>query len=235
MKTEKFLEIYKELEELLALQYTANERKYTSPIMEYINDKSNPYYREELNTCREIRNLLAHHADIGGKAIVEPSDEVLQLMEEIFRYVSDPPLALDCATPFERVLTATPDQKAYSVMFKMKGRGFSHVPVMEYGKFVGIFSVSTPFAYALQYSKGMGREFTIADFGELLYIENHCTERFMFADKNMTVRKAGRAFETVGSNKKRLAMILITEHGRMNEPILGVLTPFDVLHINEKE
>lgn len=234
MKAERFLEMFRELEEVLALQY-CDTRKYSSSVMEYINDRSNPYYREELNTCREIRNLLTHHADIGGKAIVEPSDEVMDLLEKILQYVSNPPLVLEYATPFERLLITSPEQRAFTVMHKMKGRGFSHVPVLDKGVFCGIFSNSLPFAYILEYECGITRDFTIADFGKLLEIDNHCTERYLFAPKTMTVRQAGKAFETVGSDKKRLAMILITEHGRPNEKILGVLTPFDVLHINENE
>lgn len=234
MKAEKFLEMYREVEELLSLQY-AGTRRYNSAVMEYINDRSNPYYREELNTCREIRNLLAHHADIGGKSIVEPSDEVLELLSKILRYISDPPLVLSCATPFERLMTTTPVQRAFSVMHKMRGRGFSHVPVLDNGKFVGMFSISIPFAHALEQEKCLTRDFAIADFGSLLQIENHCTERYLFAPRTMTVRQAGKAFETVGNDKKRLAMILITEHGNVDENILGVLTPFDVLHVNENE
>ncbi len=234
MKAERFLEMYRELEEVLALQYS-DTRRYNSAVMEYINDRSNPYYREELNTCREIRNLLTHHADIGGKAIVEPSDEVMNLLEKILQYVSDPPLVLSCATPFERLMTTSPEQRAFSVMHKMKGRGFSHVPVLDRGVFRGMFSVSLPFAYTLEHEQGITRDFTIGDFGELLDIDKHCTERFLFVAKTMTVRQAGKAFETVGSDKKRLAMILITENGKPREKILGVLTPFDVLHINENE
>ncbi len=234
MKVDRFLEMYRELEELLALQYSDN-RRYTSAIMEYINDRSNPFYREELNTCREIRNLLTHHADVGGKPIVEPSDDVIELLERILNYVSHPPLVMACATPFDKVMTTTLDACAFSLMKNMKGRGFSHVPVMDNGRFFGVFSISLPFAYALEYERGITRNFTVADFGELVHIDNHCTERFLFVPKSMTIRQAGRAFEAVGSDKKRLAMILITENGKSNEKILGVLTPFDVLHLNEVE
>lgn len=234
MKVDRFLEMYREIEELLALQYSDN-RKYSSSIMEYINDRSNPFYREELNTCREIRNLLTHHADIGGKPIVEPSDDVMELLEKILHYISNPPLVMECATPFERVMITDLGQRAFSVMHKMKGRGFSHVPVLDKGRFIGVFSISLPFAYTLEHERGITRNFTVGDFGKLLKIDNHCTERFLFVPKSMTIRQAGRAFEAVGSDKKRLAMMLITENGRTQEKILGVLTPFDVLHINEAE
>ncbi len=234
MKADRFLEMYKEIEELLSLQYS-NERRYTSSVMAYINDKSNPYYREELNTCREIRNLLSHHADINGSAIVEPSDEIMALMENILSYIRKPPLALEFATPFDKVMIAAPDQKIASVMQSMKGRGFSHVPVMSGSTFVGMFSVSTPFDYALRFGKGLKPDEPIRNCGNLLQIENHSMERYMFAPSDLSARKAGKYFENFGSSKKRLAMILITKNGKAGEQVLGVLTPFDILHINENE
>ncbi len=235
MNADRFLDMFRELEEMLALQYPPSERRYNSPIMDYINDTSNALYREEMNTCREIRNLLTHHADIGGKAIVEPSDEVMSLLDKIVQHVSDPPTVMCCATPFNKLMVASPQQSAFSVMHKMKGRGFSHVPVLSGGKFVGVFSVSTPFSYALKNDKGIKRDITIGDFGDLLKTDNHCTERYLFIPETMTIRKAGKLFEIVGNDKKRLAMMFITENGKENEQILGVLTPFDVLHINENE
>ncbi len=235
MNADRFLEMFREMEELLALQYPPEERRYNSPVMDYINDPSNTLYREQLNTCREIRNLLTHHADIGGKSIVDPSDEIMKIMEDILRHISNPPMAISCATPFDKLMTASPEQKAFSVMYRMRDRGFSHVPVLKNGKFVGVFSVSTPFSYALESDGEIHRDITIGDFGPLLHIDRHCTERYLFVPKTLTVGKAGKLFETVGNNKKRLAMMFITEGGKEHEPILGVLTPFDVLHVNENK
>lgn len=229
MRAEQFLDMYRDLEEELALRYHPASRRYGSLIMEYINDKGNNRYREEMNTCREIRNLLTHHAEIKGVPIVEPSEEIVVLLSEILAFIRTPPLAVKRATPFSKLLVAHPDQKAFTVMQQMKIRGFSHLPIIDGEKFTGVFSVSTPFAYLLAQPGQIARDFTIGDFGEHTKIEHHCTERFLFAPKDLTVTAAAKEFETVGHQKKRLAMIFLTEHGRISEKIIGVLTPFDIL------
>lgn len=234
MRSDEFLEMFRDLEEMLTLRYPADGRRHNSAVMEYINDPSNTKFREEMNTCREIRNLLTHHADVGGQAIVEPSEQMMLLLKQIIKYVEDPPVIVEAATPFQKLMTASPEQFAFGVMRKMRDRGFSHIPVLDHGKLIGIFSVSVPFSFAMENGTPISYSFRIGDFGEYLDPGNHCTERFIFASKSMTVQQASKEFEIVGSNKKRLAMILITDNGQQTGKIIGVVTPFDVIGMKEE-
>lgn len=99
MRSDEFIDLYKQLEDELEVKFsTAKQRRYSSVVFEYINHYESAPVRETLNLCREIRNLMTHNANLGGEPIVEPSEPVVEALREALDYVCRPPLALDFAT-----------------------------------------------------------------------------------------------------------------------------------------
>ncbi len=62
-----------------------------------------------------------------------------------------------------------------------------------------------------------------------LRIENHSMEDFVFISKNRTIYDVEELFKNYFSQNKRLGCIYITEHGKKNKEIRGMLTAWDVL------
>lgn len=227
---DEFLNQYRLLEEELCRKYNFDEKTFGSPVVRFINDKEGRQFRDKLNLCREIRNLLSHHSEVEGEPIVEPSTAMINFLKEVTDYVRRPPLALDFATLYDDIMKTNPAQKAQVVMRKMERLGFSHVPVISEGEFVGVFSVSTVFTYII--SKNMtslNDDMTIGDFSELLPVEKHSSEKFQFVGKDATLFEVKQAFENKTQRNKRLAVIFITDNGSIGGRILGMLTPWDIL------
>ena len=228
MRSEEFLDRYKQLEEALNLKYGLDEKSFGSPIVKFINDKESRQYREKLDLCREIRNFLSHHADIEGEPVVEPSEGIIRFLDEVIQYVERPPQAIGFCTLYENVLKATPVQKAQTVMKKMQRMGFSHVPVISEGEFIGVFSISTVFSYALKY--GITEDLTIGDFAELLSPDKHENERFKFMHKDVSLFDVRAEYEKKPFRSKKLAVIFLTDNGTPYGKIVGLLTPWDVIN-----
>jgi len=72
VRSEEFIDLYKQLEDALEEKFSGVKRHYSSVIFEYINHYESAPVRESLNLCREIRNLMTHSANLGGVPIVEP-------------------------------------------------------------------------------------------------------------------------------------------------------------------
>ena len=230
-KADEFLDRYRALEEALVKKYDLDEKSYGSPVVKFISDRESEPYRDRLNVCREIRNLLSHHAEFGGERIVQPSDMLIKFLEKVTEYVLRPPLALECATLYADILKTTPSQKAQTVMKKMERQGFSHVPVIENGGCTGVFSVSTVFTYSLMHGMSViTDDMLISDFAEILPIEKHTTERFMFVDRNATIHDVLTEFDRRVQNRKRLAAVFITDNGSRGGRILGMLTAWDLIN-----
>lgn len=229
MRSAEFIDLYKQLEDELEVKYSNAKRHYSSVIFEYINSYESAPVREALNLCREIRNLMTHNANIGGEPIVEPSAPVLEALREALEYVRRPPLALDFATPGSKVYSAGLSDRVLKVMTAMEKNGYSHIPIIEKRKFVGVFSVSTIFSCVLQEPDlRITPETTLRDLGRLLPVEKH-VENYAFVDRDTTCMEARRMFEKIQGRNKRLSVIFITEHGKREEALLGMLTPWDVM------
>ncbi len=227
----EFLDLYRELEEALTQRFEASGRKFGSAVMDFINDDEGAPYREKLNVCREVRNLLSHHSSIDGEAVVEPGEALLQTLREAIEYVKRPMTAMQFATPREKLMIAYTDQNALRVMREMKKRGFSHVPVFRTGEFIGVFSVSTVFSYIIEEEDhSVDSRTTIGSFGHLLKLDQHETERFAFVSAAASYWDVRDLFERRRSQPGgRLVAAFVTENGRFGERLLGMITPWDVI------
>lgn len=228
-RIERFLDLYKQLEDELEDKYRNARRHYSSVVFEFIRDEDSAPVRDQLETCREIRNLLTHSANLGGEPIVEPSAPVVAAMEEVLNFVRKPPLALDYATKWDQVMKAHLHQKVLRLMEVMDKNGYSHIPVLNDGEFYGVFSVGSVFQYILRTGgKGIKPETTVAELGRHIQVEAHM-ENYDFVPKDATYLSVRRKFEKVCGKNKRISVIFITENGKPSERVLGMLTPWDVL------
>ena len=230
LRAQTFLQLYRVLEGLLEKKYDGETRRNSSVIMEYLADPESEPVRQELNLCREIRNLLTHNADGAGQAVVEPSKGVLDSLYAIIEYVEKPQPALNYATPAADVLCTHYGANVLELMEKMWRRGFSHVPVLNKGGISGVFSVSSVFAFLLEKGPGaLNGETRVTDLGKLLKLNRAEGERYLLMGRDATYMDVRDAFERGGGRNSRLAAVFITEDGELNQPLLGMLTPWDVL------
>lgn len=228
-RAEVFLKMYRVLEGTLEKRMDGR-RQGTSVVMDYLKDEDSEPYRYELNVCREIRNLLSHNADDVGEPVVEPSMAVLASLREILDHVSAPRYAIDCGTPRERILCAHPNDLAIEVMHRMEREGFSHVPVLEKGRLTGVFSVGGLFGYLERRGlSALDNAVRIGQLKDALDFERHGAEKYRFMARNTTMQQVRAAFEERSARNSRLSAVFITENGSLDEPLLAMLTPWDVL------
>ena len=229
-RADEFLDKYRQLEEALRNKYGGDEKNYGSPIVRFLSEKESKPYRDRLNVCREIRNFLTHHAEFDGERVIQPSNSLIRFLDEVTALVKSPPSALKFATLYEDILKTSLSQKAQTVMKKMQRQGFSHVPVMEGGECIGVFSVSTIFSYSLEHGLATVRDdMVIAEFAEMLNFDKHSAERFRFVGRDASIYEVRNEFERKSRTSKRLAAVFITDNGSSRGRILGMLTPWDVI------
>ncbi len=228
-KTREFLYRYKELEEFLTARYDRENRHTSSAVYTFAHSREGAPFREDLDLCREIRNLLSHRSDIDGEPIVEPASGLIEVLDKVLSYVKQPPRIIEYATPAKDLLQTSLKSKVYELMRFMEKRGYSHVPVVQNGTLIGVFSVSTLFSYQLSYpDRTLRKDALLGDLAEFLPISCHCSETFHFLSPDATFLDAQEAFEVV-TRGKRLAAIFLTQDGTPKGKLLGMVTPWDVL------
>lgn len=229
-RSERFLNQYRVLEGLLEKRYAGKRTTSGSVVMEYLRDADSLACRADLDMCREIRNLLSHNADEDGQPVIEPSEAVLRLLDDIVEYVRKPRLAVDYGTPRDDITFAHPNDSALDVARHMLRMGYSHVPVRDKTGFVGVLSATSLMHYAADHGfDGLDDGLRVGDLKGLLDVRDDRGERYVFLGMDATLPAVRAAFEAPRERNSRLAVVFITEDGTPNTPILAMLTPWDAL------
>lgn len=229
-RADMFIDMYKNLEELLWSRYPDGKQYSGSAVMRYYNSDEGAKWREELNVCREMRNILSHHASIDGEAVFEPSDGVIAVLGKILEDVKNPPMAKTVATPSSRLVTCGLSDLLDKTVAVMRERGYSHVPVVERDRLYGVFSVGTVFSMLEKYgAKRIEENSHICDFSEFLPIDRHMTEAFGFVSEKAPYSSLKESFNACGPKHRRIAALFVTPNGKKDEPLSGIITPWDMI------
>ena len=116
------------------------------------------------------------------------------------------------------------------VMKIMEDDLLTHLPILDNEKrVVGVFSRSSFFDLVKNNpSLTIDEELTVYDFQTVIGLDDHLNESFYFVSKNMNIR---RAFEMIIKKKahdKIVGLLLVTENGKKDEALLGVITLTDL-------
>ena len=230
LRSERFLTLYRKLEGLLEKRYDGKRMSSGSVVMEYLHDADSAPCRTDLDLCREIRNILSHNTDGEGEAVVEPSEAVVNTLEDIVAYVQRPRLALDYGTPGDKILFAHPNDEAIGVMRHMMRMGYSHVPVRDRTGLVGVFSAASLMRYVGDTGfDSLHDNLRIGELKNALDFDDERSEKYAFFDKSATLTAVREAFEKRRERNSRLAVAFITEDGEQHSQVLAMLTSWDVL------
>ncbi len=230
MRSELFLQKYRVLEGLLEKRYEGRRLTSSSVVIEYIRDGDSAPIRVDLDLLREIRNILSHNAGSDGQSVVEPSQEMLDRLDGVIEYVRRPRLAADFGTPAERILCAHMNDRVYHVMQAMQNNGYSHVPILEGGGIVGVFSIKSLFDCLS--ARGLGslnEDSRISALGDKVSLEHRTGERYMFMAADATITAVRSAFDARSSRNGRLSAVFLTQTGKPQGELICMLTPWDVL------
>ncbi len=225
-KCEEFLDLYKQLESLAVNQLDAkSDGTAVSQLQrrpEFID------IRSELDYIRDVRNLLTHRPRIDDEYAVEPTDAMIDLLKKTIRRIEKPLTASDIYVPLGEVLFAEMETKVFSVMSAMFKKAFTHVPILEDSKVVGVFSDNTLMNYILFGNLLITNETRFSEIGEYLPLGVHPAETYRFVSRNETVSNISDIFDEALKNSDRVGMVFVTEHGKSEEKLLGIITAWDV-------
>ncbi len=186
-------------------------------------------YREELDCCREVRNLLTHEVQVGGAPAIIPGDGMVSFLERMIELIENPTRVKSRMTPRARLYTLTSDMKVRSVMAKMQYKGLSRVPILDTEDRVrGMFSLESVFAAVAQ-GREIDSQTKISDLAEHLSLTGNTMSAYRFADAELTLAEAESLFHHMSDHRSKLRALLITSDGTEDGALVGILSPYDVL------
>ncbi|MBO4510261.1 MAG: hypothetical protein J5718_02825 [Lachnospiraceae bacterium] len=99
---EIFLDYYKDMEYIIREKYKLEN--WESTIRYLTGRREFKKIVNELQYCREVRNLLSHKPKLNSQYSVEPSDEMIHLLKTVIERLERPQVIMDIAVPVEEIL-----------------------------------------------------------------------------------------------------------------------------------
>lgn len=230
-KTQIFLNKYRELEANIASEY---DLKNTDSAIGFIIRR--PEFRAiktELDYCREVRNLLSHLPKVNSQYAVEPSDEMIVLLEQTIERVKNPKRAKHICIPKSKVSFRTMDDKVLPAMIEMKEKVFTHIPILENDHVVGVFSENTLLSYLIDEEiVGIDANVIFSDLEKYLPPEKHQSESFRFVSQNTLVSDIEELFTDALKKSDRIGLVFVTNSGKNTEKLMGIISAWDVAGMN---
>lgn len=182
---------------------------------------------------RHVRNVLTHNTMANGHPFVTVNEEVIPFLDNVISIIKCLPTAANILIPRSDVFSCSLEDGIHSVVNVMLEKVYSHVPVLDTsGKVVGVFSEST----MLEMDKaGVRNDSTIRmhDVAAFLPLEKHSAEVFRFVPKNDPISHLRHLCAEALNKHERIGMIFVTENGKPDEPLLGILTVWDIAGISD--
>lgn len=230
-KTELFLNKYRELESIVSAEH---DLKNSESAVGFLLRR--PEYRSiksELEYCREVRNLLSHNPKVRNEYAVEPSGEMIALLNRTIERVRNPQRARHVCIPKEKISCRTMDDHVLPAMIEMNERVYTHIPIVRDGVVIGVFSENTLLSYLIDNEiVSIGKDVRFRDIAKYLPIDQHRAETFRFISQNTPVSEIEEIFANALKKAERIGLIFVTRSGKPAEKLLGIISAWDIAAID---
>lgn len=230
--SEKFLQIYNELDDYMRKKLHSEQYTDHSTLLRQMTDINSVFkdYYKDLKMFADMRNILVHNPYKGeADPIFMPNEKIIEIYENIKNLVLYPKKALSIAISRKFIYTTTLESNALEVMQIMNDKVYTHVPVMEGEEMIGVFSENTLLSYLARNKDAIIlKDMKIEEFKDFIPLNNHLSEHFEFVGRNALLVEVEQVFRRGLINRKRIAVVYITESGRPQEKLLGMITAWDI-------
>ncbi|HRV75982.1 MAG: CBS domain-containing protein [Candidatus Nomurabacteria bacterium] len=228
----EILRIYNELDKFFRTSIGQDEVIDHAAVLQRIS-RINPEvnrYTYELRSFSKLRNMLVHDSNGANQMpLIEPTEFAVKRYQELADLIMKPKRALNIAVRASHVFTVKLSDHATKVMAEMNRKTFTHAPVIQDGKMIGVFSENTVFAYLVKEKQSLiDEQTTIGDFKDFIGFNDHPSEKFVFVSSNSTAMEIREMFSEAVKNGVRIGMIFVTANGKPKESLLGVITAWDL-------
>lgn len=225
---EIFLEKYKQLEEAVRSTYKINSNDSVAYYLEGQNRFK--AFRDEIDYCRQVRNLLAHKKKVNNEFAVEPSVCMIEFIEALIEKVRSRMRCLTIAIGMSNIFWQDINGNVKTTMKIMQQKLYTHIPILEDGVVIGVFDENSIFNYlAKEEIVDIDSDLTFQSILPFLSLDDREMEEFVFIGRNCYVDELEEKIDQAFHQGKRVGLAFITENGKRTQKIQGIITPWDII------
>ena len=226
-RTSQFLDYYGQLEKIVRKEYGIQQNIGFMPTLSDL-----PAFRSvrrELDYCREVRNLLDHNGRVKNEFPVEVSQGMLDLIQETIQKLQNPVRVRDIMIPVSQIFSCKVNDLVLPAIIEMQQKVYTHIPIMENGIVVGVFSENTLLCKIVDDEIiGVDQSTRFSEFEKYLPMDRHSSESFRFVSQTMLKTDLESIFSKAAAQSDRIGMAFVTAHGKSTERLLGIVTAWDL-------
>ena len=230
---ELFLDKYKQLEEVVRNTYHLRD---ADSISYYLSGQDQyKRFKDDIKYCQDVRNLLSHKKKLNNSFAVEPNVHMIQFIDNLVNKIKNRPKCVDVQIRFNDIYWQTTDGSVKNAMTIMREKLYTHVPIIDdNGIVVGVFDENSIFTYiADEGIVSIEDELKFIDIEHYISLENREMESFVFVKANSYVEDLESEFERSLNRHQRIGMAFVTVNGKPTEKLQGIITPWDIISLNE--
>ena len=223
-KAGQFLERYRETEEWVLNNLNVTEMKELEQMPQYKGIRSN------LAFCRLLRNLLSHYDwSKAGNDMVIVTDQAVRQVNNLY-YSLNPVTLMRVAIRAGQIFSPSPDDSVLAAVKVMQRNDYSYIPIVENHRIIVVFSTKTLMRLVAEnIPSAFSESLTFKDIMDFILLVDESNAHYGFINPNLTVEDVSLKFQRSKTRKVRLDMLFITDNGRSDGILQGMVTPVDIL------
>jgi len=175
----------------------------------------------QLKYFGEIRNQITHGIKLDWHTYVYPSEYAIAQLARYADNIKRPPRCIDLFG--KPVLTCKENDKLQTILTIMEDKNYSHVPVYnDNDEYIWILTESEILVWV---STGEIKNIKTAIVKDVKLITDK--NYVLFINKRVNIYEIDQIFTKKKQNNEKIWAALITENGRKDEPLLGIITAGD--------
>ena len=228
---EKFRELFIEFEKETKKRVGNEDSTLSDCIKTLRKERRDPYCSEEffIDFCRELRNINFHEKNDNYYFI---TDATLRKLEKVIDEVKHPFNVYSKST--KNIYSMTINDKVLKTMNDMNEKVYTHIPIYsEDGKsLIGVFSENSLFQYIMENGIiDIDKNTTFSDIKECISLEKS-KEVVKFASRDELYNDVANSFIDEFKKGNKLSCVMVTQNGKSNEKVIGILTAWDIIGRN---
>lgn len=186
-------------------------------------------YEDDLRSYADLRNAIVHHRTSLEYVIAEPHPDIVEKIEHMDTTLAKPTLV---GQMFRKKVYVLQERDSLKYVLKViRNRKYTQFPVYHKDQFKGLVTtvgITNWLATTMAENQLPKHIPTMHDI--LLHEKNKVN--YKFVSRYITIYEAEEIFKQGVERGRRFEALLITEHGKPQEKLIGIITPLDIMKVD---
>ena len=230
--SDRFLSAFNRIERTLSDIMDAKEHQSFTRLVDQSKRKNAVVrkYEADLRSYAELRNAIVHNQITPEFIIAEPHIKTVELIEKIDSLLTNPKTVGEIF--HKKAITVQSTDSLLKVLEEVRHYKYTQYPVYDDQRFKGLITMTgITYWLARAFREGvMSAEIpTVADI--LRYEKNSMYYEFIRSTR--TIYEAEEFFKRGIERGHHYQALLVTENGKPDEKLIGLITPFDIMVVED--